>query len=121
MQLSYLQFKQPNILCTSHELSRLNVFLKSDVFISEGFGVIDSRKKSTAKVHKNVGVRCLYSIFKIYMYMNDVNIIFCLLGNMKEYREALLSNSELQSDIKELRGRVEVFARTFTMPGFDNH
>ena len=35
---------------------------------------------------------------------------FCLLGNMKEYREALLSNAELQSDIKELRGRVEAFA-----------
>ncbi len=59
MQFSYLHFKQPNILCTSNELSR------SNFFFSGVLGVIDPRtkfdRKSSSEVHKMLGcLKCKY-------------------------------------------------------------
>ena len=32
-----------------------------------------------------------------------------------------MENAEVQKDIKDLRSRVEEFARGFSMPGYDDH
>uniref|UniRef100_UPI00358FE72A serine hydroxymethyltransferase, mitochondrial isoform X2 n=1 Tax=Myxine glutinosa TaxID=7769 RepID=UPI00358FE72A len=42
-------------------------------------------------------------------------------GNLKEFQQNLLSDPESKASLNELRVRVETFARSFPMPGFDDH
>lgn len=39
-------------------------------------------------------------------------------GNLKQINQLLKSDKELQDKITELRGRVEKFAYSFTIPGY---
>jgi len=40
---------------------------------------------------------------------------------MKDFLSHIDSNTEIKAKIDTLRGEVESFARSFPMPGFDNH
>lgn len=42
-------------------------------------------------------------------------------GNLKDFKAFLLNDVETKSKIMELRQQVEKFARTFPMPGFEDH
>uniref|UniRef100_A0A8C4PZ04 Serine hydroxymethyltransferase n=1 Tax=Eptatretus burgeri TaxID=7764 RepID=A0A8C4PZ04_EPTBU len=42
-------------------------------------------------------------------------------GNLKEFQQNLFSDPETKASITELKARVETFARSFPMPGFDDH
>ena len=40
---------------------------------------------------------------------------------MKDFLSHIESNPDTKAKIDALRGEVESFARSFSMPGFDNH
>lgn len=46
-------------------------------------------------------------------------MLFSSTGNMKEFKQFVMSDSGVQSKVADLRARVEKFATGFDMPGFE--
>lgn len=60
--------------------------------------------------------KCFYLLFCFFVSR------FLLQGDvMKDFLSHIDSNTEIKAKIDTLRGEVESFARSFPMPGFDNH
>ena len=53
--------------------------------------------------------------------MHHVCFVFLPSETMKDFKSFVLEDSAITAEIAELRDRVEQFARTFPMPGFENH
>jgi len=58
----------------------------------------------------------LCSLLLLYCNVSCV----CAVGNLKEFRAFLADDAETVQQIKELSGRVEMFAAQFPMPGIDD-
>lgn len=75
----------------------------------------------TNKLKHLMNVFLMIKEFYLVGICTDNYVWVALAANLKEFRSNLLSDGETMARVTELKVQVEKFARSFPMPGFDDH